>query len=65
MGVNLRKVEFTTQTARLLLPCLVFKIMAQILLKEITRQTVKSMKSSQFRNAQRILPKIDYQLHTL
>jgi hypothetical protein len=65
MGVDLRKMEFTIQTSKLLVPCLVFKIMAQILLMEITTQIMKIMKSSQFRSAQRILPKIDDQLHTL
>jgi hypothetical protein len=59
--VGMRKMEFTIQTARALL-CLIFRIVVQTLLTEITRQTMKRAKSSQFRNAQRILLKIDDQL---
>jgi hypothetical protein len=63
MEIDVRKMEITIQKTRLLLSCLALTILAQLLLMEITRLTVMKMKSFQFRNAQRILPKTDDQLH--
>jgi hypothetical protein len=64
--VGMKRMMFTTQTTTRALPrCLMFRIVPQILLMEITKQTVKKVKSVLFRNAQRIRLKTDSQLHIL